>query len=184
MVYEEKEFIIMESILLNFKEHSKIVNLLLKDWIKECDFFSTVKTRQVHDYLKYADARRKLMGMLQNCLVNFEEEERYPVCDLILQLMKFSNCNDERERTSLQEQSWYINRVLKKFDFNYWEGMLREVGEDETDVVRKLYKYIQNWENRVEVADTFYEYIENHISDEDECNELLQFAEKLVSFIP
>lgn len=179
MVYEEKEFFELESRLMEFLHYSIMGKTILEDWLKKCTKIYDNTNQQICSYLRYADARKSLAGMLQNNLANFENKELNVTCELIMQILKFSDCNDHAQWTCSQEDAWFINKMIKKYNFIYWEVILRESGEDESDVVRKIYTYIQKWENRIEVADTLYEYLANNISDKQEQEKAIQCIRNL-----
>lgn len=159
MVYEKKVFLEAEANLMNYSKSSVIGNSIIREWEKQCKTLYADPNIGQGGYLKYSDARKRLTGMLQNSFIYFETSELGQVCDMILQILKFSDCSDKYLWTKRQKDAWFINKMIKKYDFSYWEVFLRDSGEDETDVVRKIYDYLQRWENRINVADTLSEYL-------------------------
>lgn len=114
MVYEEKEFFELESQLMEFLRCSIIGKTLLKDWLKKCTKIYDNTNQQICSYLRYADARKSLAGMLQNNLANFENKELNVTCELIMQILKFSDCNDHAQLTCNQEDAWFINNMIDR----------------------------------------------------------------------
>lgn len=159
MLYGKTALLEAESNLISYSNSSVAGGSIVKKWEIECKtLYGKPKTKD-GGYLKYADARKLLICMLQNSFVFFENKELEQTCSLILQLLKFSDSNDKCLLTNQQKDAWFINELLKKYNFNFWEVFLRDIGEDETDVVRKIYDYLDEWENRMNAADTLLEYL-------------------------
>lgn len=159
MLYGKTALLEAESNLIDYSNSSVAGGSIVKKWKVECKtLYGKPKTKS-EGYLKYADARKLLICMLQNSFIFFETEELEQTCNLILQLLKFSDCNGKYLLTNRQKDAWFINELLKKYNFSFWEVFLRDIGEDETDVVRKIYDYLDEWENRMNAADTLLEYL-------------------------
>lgn len=179
MIYEKIGFLQMETNLIKYGNHSFLGNTLINDWLKACKNIYNNSENNICYYLKYSDARKLLIGMLQNSFIYFKRQELNTTCELILQLLEFSERN-EQQCSPEQKNAWFINKLLKKYDFIYWEVKLRELGEDETDIVRKIYNYLQKWENRIEAADTISEYLVNKITDKEEAEKAMKCIKILI----
>lgn len=181
MIYEEIEFKILETKLIDYSKCSMTAESILMLWIEECHMYYINLEKIIFNYLKYADARKKLASMFQDGLFLFKTQERNNVCDIILHLLSFSNCNDICSESAVQNVAWYICKILKRYNYNYWELILRDIGQDETDVVRKIYNYLKKWENRIEAADTLHEYVINTIFETNDILEALHYIKLLES---
>lgn len=174
MIYEENEFNNLEILLIDYAKHSLLTQSILKSWTEECNRHFPYLEKKISNYLKYADARKKLASMFQDSLSSFEEKEWNDICKLMQNLISFSDGNDIAIRTNMQKAAWFLNNMLKKYNFNHWEILLRDIGQDDTDMVRNIYQYLKKWENRMEAADTLYEYLVNKTLDEIETEEALR----------
>lgn len=181
MVYEKEALLEAETNLINYLGSSVTGGAIVKSWEIECyTLYNKPKTGN-GGYLKYADARKLLIGMLQDSFIYFENGELEQTCNLILQLLQFSDYSNNCLLTNQQKDSWFINKLLKKYNFSFWEVFLRDIGEDETDVVRKIYDYIAEWENRIEVADTLSEYLHERCLNKDEVDLIKDCIRRLES---
>lgn len=179
MKYEEHEFEILKKTVQNYTEKYLGICKLTEEWKSRCRGMYEEDMLCELDFLRYSHARRMLARKLQDNLIYMEETERYPVCELVLLLIAYGCPDDGEVRTAVMNQAWYINRQIKRFDFPYWELLLREAGEDETDVVRKIYAYLKTWENRMEAADTLYEYIMKYPMEVSEKEEMFAMIAEL-----
>lgn len=142
--YESKDFEQLKAKTGEFLEHGPLGNIRVY-----CEMLwpYAEPTKDYLSGLAKADVRKALIAFLYNVCRGKGIETTRATEQMIGELWDFGRPDKAQERDMLQALVWDIGMFIKNNGYWDWEEM-REIGESDTDVVRKLYGKLRTREGR------------------------------------
>ena len=156
--YESKDFEQLKAKTGEFLEHGALGNIRV---YCEMTWPYRRKTENYLDELAKADVRKALIASLYHMCRGKGIETTRAMEQIIGKLWEFGRPDKVQERDMLQALVWDTGMFIKNNGYWDWEEM-REIGESDTDVVRKLYGKLRTREGREQQSDILAAYLENY----------------------
>ena len=156
--YESKGFEQLKAKTGEFLEHGALGNIRV---YCEMTWPYRRKAENYLDELAKADVRKALIASLYHMCRGKGIETTRATEQMIGELWDFGRPDKAQERDMLQALVWDTGMFIKNIGYWDWEEM-REIGESDTDVVRKLYGKLRTREGREQQSDILVAYLENY----------------------
>lgn len=154
--YESKGFEQLKAKTGEFLEHGALGNIRV---YCEMTWPYRRKAENYLDELAKADVRKALIASLYHMCRGKGIETTRATEQMIGELWDFGRPDKAQERDMLQALVWDTGMFIKNNGYWDWEEM-REIGESDTDVVRKLYGKLRTREGREQQSDILVAYLE------------------------
>ena len=156
--YESKGFEQLKAKTGEFLEHGALGNIRV---YCEMTWPYRRKAENYLDELAKADVRKALIASLYHMCRGKGIETTRATEQMIGELWDFGRPDKAQEQDLLQALVWDTGMFIKNNGYWDWEEM-REIGESDTDVVRKLYGKLRTREGREQQSDILVAYLENY----------------------
>lgn len=178
MKYESKDFENLKAKTGEFLEHGALGNIRVY-----CEMLwpYAEPTKDYLSGLAKADVRKALIAFLYNVCRGKGIETTRATEQMIGELWDFGRPDKAQERDMLQALVWDTGMFIKNNGYWDWEEM-REIGESDTDVVRKLYGKLRTREGREQQSDILAAYLENYDLPEEVQAQIEQLEVRLLNY--
>lgn len=176
--YESKDFEQLKAKTGEFLEHGPLGNIRVY-----CEMLSPYAepTKDYLNGLAKADVRKALITFLYNVCRGKGIETTRATEQMIGELWEFGRPDKVQERDMLQALVWDTGMFIKNNGYWDWEEM-REIGESDTDVVRKLYGKLRTREGREQQSDILAAYLEDYDLPREVQAQIEQLEVRLLNY--
>lgn len=176
--YESKDFEQLKAKTGEFLEHGPLGNIRVY-----CEMLwpYAEPTKDYINGLAKADVRKALITFLYNVCRGKGIETTRATEQMIGELWEFGRPDKVQERDMLQALVWDTGMFIKNNGYWDWEEM-REIGESDTDVVRKLYGKLRTREGREQQSDILAAYLEDYDLPREVQAQIEQLEVRLLNY--
>lgn len=176
--YEEKDFEQLKKKTGEFLENGALGNIR-PYW--EMRWPYSQKPENYLNGLAKADVRKGLISFLYNMSHGRGMEKTRAAEQIIGELWEYGRPDKAQDRDMLQSLVWDTCMLLKNTCYWDWEEMW-EIGESDTDIVRKMYGKLRTLEGREQQSDIFAGYLETYDLPVKTQAEMEQLETRLLNY--